>query len=450
MDHEEVLDEVSGHLNAQHARLVDVTIAMLDDRRWWSGPGVETPERYLRWRAALSPERASQIVTIARRAGDLPSCMARFRAGELSVDQMAALAKRAPWWTDEQNAGLAPKLTVSQLRRLLSSYPFPSIAKPDEHHDDSHGTSAHDESPAGAGGVDDGDDADDADAGAAIADDAETGSPTAGPSLGEQPADGGRQIDERVWFGWGDDGMFRLSVSVGADDGLVIEAALREARDRLFKETRGEVTWAAALRNVADRSLDQIEGTARRDRYRINVHIDTDGDFTDATGKWLPDAIRRHIGCDGRLSPVFYAKGAAIKIGRTDRIVPPRIRRQVIRRDHGACRVPGCGSDVFVEIHHIVHWEDDGVTETWNLICLCPMHHRMHHRGELGIAGDADVPDGVSFTNRHGLVIAASGARPEPPGASPPRPSGDYRHPLGERLDSQWFEYREPRPPTAA
>ena len=73
----------------------------------------------------------------------------------------------------------------------------------------------------------------------------------------------------------------------------------------------------------------------------------------------------------------------------------------------------------------------------------------MHHRGELGIAGDADQPDGVTFTSRSGRVIAASGARPTRPGAPPPPPGGRYRHPLGERLDSRWLTFDPPHLPAA-
>ncbi|HTE53339.1 MAG TPA: HNH endonuclease signature motif containing protein, partial [Kofleriaceae bacterium] len=34
--------------------------------------------------------------------------------------------------------------------------------------------------------------------------------------------------------------------------------------------------------------------------------------------------------------------------------IPPRIRREVWRRDHGRCRVPGCRAARFLEVHHIV------------------------------------------------------------------------------------------------
>jgi hypothetical protein len=133
-----------------------------------------------------------------------------------------------------------------------------------------------------------------------------------------------------------------------------------------------------------------------------------------------------------------------MSVGRSQRIVPERTRRQVMLRDQG-CRVHGCSVDKFLEVHHIVHWEDDGPTDTWNLICLCPHHHRLHHQGKLGIVGNADVPSGVVFTNLAGNPIAQTGAKPKPPEAPPPTPIGTYRHPLGERLDSRWIYFNPPR-----
>ena len=44
------LNEVAGHLNAQHARLTDLTVALLADESAWAGPGVYRAEQYLAWK----------------------------------------------------------------------------------------------------------------------------------------------------------------------------------------------------------------------------------------------------------------------------------------------------------------------------------------------------------------------------------------------------------------
>ena len=218
---------------------------------------------------------------------------------------------------------------------------------------------------------------------------------------------------------------------------------MTSARDSLFRDGQDDVDWVDALREMAHRSLDTITEPARRDRYRIAVHLDTTGAAVDTTGWCIPDAIRRHVTCDGLLDAVFVENGIPVSVGRRRRIVPERTRRLILLRDHG-CRVPGCTNHRWLEVHHIIHWLDDGPTDTWNLVALCPNHHRLHHQGTLGIIGNADEPDGITFTFPNGDPISRSGARPKPPGAPPPQPNGTWQHPLGERLDYRWLHFHPP------
>jgi len=428
-DIDERLDVVAGHLNAQHAALVDLARQLDDNRSWWTGPGVHTVEQYLCWRTGISPERARQVMLIAGRATELPTAIDVFRRGELGIDQMAAIARRAPWWIDAQIAELAPRLTVTQLRRTLAAYPFPSIPHPDRD-PDRDGDAGERPEPNEPGGAD------------ATAPD-EGADERADRSADDERTPSNENAPDRGWYGIGDDGRFRLWFETDAMTGQIVTAALAEARDELFRRGHHDAGGVDALRELAERSLDRVTGPGRRDRYRIHVHLRTDGRAVDHLGVALPDQIRRYLTCDGLVSTVFTEDGIPVSVGRTQRIVPERTRRLVILRDQG-CRVPGCHADHFLEVHHIVHWDDGGETETCNLVALCPHHHRMHHRGELGISGNADEPDGLAFTNRHGRPIASSGARPRPPGAPPPDPVGTYRHPLGERLDTKWLDFREP------
>ena len=433
---DETLNEIAGHLNAQHARLVDATVELLAHPERWRGDGVWTPTQYLCWRVGVAPHRARQIVEIAERVDELPICFEAFRRGELTVDAMAAIAKRAPWWTDKTARTYGTTMTISQLRRVLAKYPFPDIPHPD---DDAMGDNTTDDESA----------VDPVDADAhdeTAADDGTSGDGTSddGTSGG---SNGRTEPHSSCRFGWDDTRRFNISVDTDAATGAIIEAALTEARDALFQRGQTDVAWLDAFREVCERSLDSVIEPSRRDRFRINIHLDTGAttpEATDATGWRLPDAVRRHLTCDGLLSPVFTDKGMPISVGRTQRIVPDRTRRQVVLRD-GGCGVIGCTDHMFIEIHHIIHWQDGGPTDTWNLICLCPHHHRLHHRGKLGIAGNADVPGGVTFTNAAGNPIAQTGTRPEPPEAPPPRPAGTYRHPLGERLDTSYVYFNPPR-----
>lgn len=75
-------------------------------------------------------------------------------------------------------------------------------------------------------------------------------------------------------------------------------------------------------------------------------------------------------------------------------VIPPRLRRLVLRRDGYACRAPGCGNAAFVEIHHRVPVAAGGRSEIENLITLCGRCHRALHEREIGLQEAARGPAG--------------------------------------------------------
>jgi hypothetical protein len=117
-------------------------------------------------------------------------------------------------------------------------------------------------------------------------------------------------------------------------------------------------------------------------------------------------------------------------------------------RDRG-CRVPGCERSRWLQVHHVAHWEDGGATDTANLVALCAHHHRLHHLGRLGISGDADDPDGITFADERGRPIRPCGrpAQPGEPLDAAARRMGifpaPYAHPSGEPLDAHCVHFDE-------
>jgi hypothetical protein len=104
------------------------------------------------------------------------------------------------------------------------------------------------------------------------------------------------------------------------------------------------------------------------------------------------------ITVDVPASAVSRARCDAQHLGRVDgasptrarQDIPPAVRRQVYRRDHGRCTVPGCRSSRYLEIHHIVAREGGGTHEARNLTLLCGAHHQLlHDHGGLAISGEA-------------------------------------------------------------
>jgi hypothetical protein len=360
-------------------------------------PGIISASHWLAWKAGLSSAHAQQLVAVARRRGELPVTFAAFDAGELSIDQVAPIAAKAPAWADAELCEFARLATVTQLRRVMRSYDFGPGPTPD---DDSTGD-----------------------------DQSTVAEPVESLSM---------------WHL--DDGRWELRGELDAEHGAIVDAALREAHDALFQRDGVKASNVDALVEIANRSLDSILDVGRRDRYRVHVHVDVDNTMVDGLGFRLPDWLRDLICCDTILSTVFEQGGIPVSVGRAQRTVPERTRRLVILRDRG-CRVPGCNADRFLHVHHVIHWDPDdgnGPTDTWNLACLCPRDHRLHHQGKLGITGNADNPHGLIFTDAYGRIMKPSPVA-RPPTGPPPQPAGRFQHPLGERLQMRWVSFNPPR-----
>jgi hypothetical protein len=372
------LAELAGQLNLVNARLVAVTERLLACGGWEQG-GMRSPKAFLAWRFALSPERADQIVAIARRRHEFPTVIDLFDRGQLSVDQVHE-AVQVPAWADADIAHLATISTVSKLRRAKRSSNF-------------------------------------------------TGDPDQ-PELAPAPP------QDRLRFGIGRNRRWRISGEFGIDDGRRIEAALNERKDAIFGDGDTDVTWPDAFLDCFDRSLATIDSDSRRDHYRTWLHLDvTNNEVTTTDGWRLPDPVADRLLCDGIVQPVWERDGVPFSLGRTQRVVPERTRRIIEHRDRG-CRVPGCDAR-YVEIHHIRHWRNGGTTDTSNLISLCPRHHKMHHRGELAITGNADQFDSIVFTDATGHRRLGVGQPAAP--VTIPTPDQPYTPPINGRFDWNWI-----------
>ncbi len=65
--------------------------------------------------------------------------------------------------------------------------------------------------------------------------------------------------------------------------------------------------------------------------------------------------------------------------GRNTATVPPRLRLEVLQRDGFRCRVPGCRSPRFLEVHHLVPRSAGGGNDPGNLVSLCSRCHQTLH-----------------------------------------------------------------------
>lgn len=386
---------VMGQLNVLAWQLVEMMVEVLDAGAWAPGGGLRSPEHWLCWRTGMSASRARKITQIARRVDELPVCIELFRVGGLSEDAMGLIATKAPAERDGEIAGLAPMLLHSQLSRILGHLPDQE--------------------------------------------------PTPKPE------------PERVArVGFRGDGWWEGHFVLPPDEGALAQKTMESARQELFyeraedeaPEVRGRVAWADAFVRLCEHGLDGLDpasrrGEARGERAQVIVHIDgrSDGDGRARIhlGPQLPDALRRFLCCDAKVRAAIEGQGGAILgVSPLEPTVNPRLRALIEQRDQG-CRYPGCSQRRWVQVHHLVHREDGGLTIPSNLCCLCGFHHRLHHQGAFEIQGDPEAPAGLRFTDHWGHDIG-------PPHHGPPAPPAFraepiFKPPLGEPLLARWFSW---------
>ena len=87
--------------------------------------------------------------------------------------------------------------------------------------------------------------------------------------------------------------------------------------------------------------------------------------------------------CEAKVLPaVLGSQGEVLDLGRAQRLATPAQRRALVIRDRG-CTRPGCTrGPKWCQVHHVVSWIDDGLSDLDNMILVCARHHReLHHTG---------------------------------------------------------------------
>ena len=388
------LAELAGQRNAIDGRIVQI-VAELDRDELWGATGARSVAALVAWKLGSSSANAQTFSTVARRLEEFPRCAAGMAEGRLSLDQVGVIAARAGEGSDAHYAQLAGVATVNQLRTAVKLEPRPE--------------------------------------------------PDAGPA----PRPSITKTSDEQFSCW--------RIRLPHDDAAKFGAALASHRDALIAEWKHEhgdgagssdqrpplPSTVEAFMRLVEAGWD-AEAAARPhgQHTTVVVHVDVDQRIAALhLGPLLSDAERQYLTCDATGEVWFERHGQVIGAGRATRVINRRLRRALEHRDR-MCAVPGCGATRGLHAHHIVHWEDGGPTELFNLVLVCPYHHRLHHQGVITITGPADdllVTDDCGRRLNPGSL-----ARPPTlaPPAVPPCPG-----PAGERADWWWYEPFQPQPP---
>ncbi|MCV7080493.1 HNH endonuclease signature motif containing protein [Mycolicibacterium insubricum] len=414
------LGELCGQRNALDGQIVDI-VAEIDHDGLWGSTGARSVAGLVAWKTGSTTANAVAITAIAHRVDEFPQCTRALRDGQLSLDQVGVIAAHAGKGSDAHYAQLASVATVAQLRTAVRLEPRP-----------------------------------------------DTG-PKPGPAPGISKI-GGDDVDTwRIRLPHIESAKFAAALASHRDALLAQWSHDHPGHDPHDHEGHRHRTPAhgehdgdrppalpdshAPVPTTLDAFLRLIqnswdaESTARPhgQHTTVVVHLDADAKIANLhLGPLLSDADRQYLTCEATCEVWFHRDGTLIGAGHRTRTVNRRLRRALEHRDR-TCVVPGCGATRGLHAHHLIHWESGGPTELWNLVLVCPYHHRLHHKGVITITGPADR---LKVTDADGEELLP-GSLAHPP-QNPPPAVAHYPGPTGERANWWWYNPFQPQPPPAA
>ncbi|MGH8910914.1 MAG: DUF222 domain-containing protein [Acidimicrobiia bacterium] len=329
--------------------------------------GYTSPSAFLIHRCGMGLGDANREVFLARALQHMPYAAKLAAAGQLTVNQLEALARAQRRHPDDYAAEepsvaeAATGLTLGDTRRLVQYW-----------------CQAHD-----------------------------------------QCGDGGESGPSRVFLAKTFGGRGRLDGDLDPEtadllgaalDSLISERVRTTPKDDLpaMSEMRGE-----ALGEMARRHLDSdATPTDHGNRPHLAVVVDWEtltgrrpgglSEFMDGT-VIAPETVRR-LACDAKVCRLLTGpKGEILDLGRTQRTVSPAQWRALRIRDRH-CQFPGCRRPWrWCDAHHIESWTaHDGPSDLCNLCLLCRFHHTLVHEGGWTLSGTATD---LTFTRPDGTIL---------------------------------------------
>lgn len=321
-------------------------VAAVDRDLLWKADGATSLAGWLRRRYRLKGHTASETVRMARFLGRSPSVAAAWDEGRISGDHVRLMAREAVLAPDEFDrveadmADIASRVEPQSLVEVLRKWR--DLVDPD----------------------------------------------------GTDPAD--RYGQRFLRWVKGTDGSvmgeFRLSEVEGAELVRLMERLVADERAadeqvapvarrsdaQLRADALTEAVRAARTHLASGQPVDQtgLAGTIVFDAERLQG-----GDGRcDLDGVAVSAALAREACCEGSLRRVVTSASVPIDVGRARRFATPAQRAALEVRDRG-CVFSGCGRAARHCIaHHLVPWDQGGVTDLDNLALLCRHHHRLVHR----------------------------------------------------------------------
>jgi hypothetical protein len=351
--------ETSRQLASLAGRIV-LLAAELDRREGWRDEGATSVEAWLTERCAVAPATARAWAHVGERLFDLPQLADGLCEGQVSFDQVRAVADVATPENERAFLAQASECSVRQLAELAKDKKA---------------------------------------------------------SVSVSPVTAAREHEMRsVRF---NDACRTMTAQLPAESYAEVRAGL-EAQARRFPsdgETRFDQRLADALVSLV-RGRPANDDEPAPSPYVVVAHValatlvDEDSALAgELEHRGLVDAeVLRRLACDATLVIALDDDaGHTMYEGRARRDPTPTQRRELWRRDRH-CRFPGCPNATFVNPHHIRWWRRDrGPTDLDNLALLCEHHHHLMHSKQWQVSGNANAE--LSFVGPKGRVMTS---RPSP------------------------------------
>jgi hypothetical protein len=348
-------------------------VGELDRREAWRSEGATSSGAWITQRLGVAEGTGRIWSHVAGKLWDLPHLAQGLRVGALSFDKVRAAVEIATPESDASVLRQAEECTVRQISDLVRSKREPSDDQSDSRHHSRYLRFNDARRSISAQLTEDA---------YALVRNAITERARIFPSDGETPYDQ-RQADALVDI----------------------------CRTRFGRRRTGSGSGSGADGNGSG-GMGGGDGSGSRSNFLVIAHTDlallqggTGRAEIERMGFLSGEAIRR-IGCDASVALALDdAFGHTMFEGRSKRFATEAQRHEVQRRDR-QCRFPSCPNNTFTDVHHIVHWADEGPTDLPNLVTLCDHHHHRVHEGKWRLTGNANGilrfvgPSGHVMTSR--------------------------------------------------
>ncbi|MCO5168589.1 MAG: hypothetical protein M9894_19795 [Planctomycetes bacterium] len=222
-----------------------------------------------------------------------------------------------------------------------------------------------------------------------------------------------RQLEVLVAEAKGEPAPVRRTIKQTKEQAAWLEEALRLARQNSDRPLTDEEALEVVCRGYA-------EDVARRGgragpAYRIVLHKCECGAPATLQGREGPVPLSSTS--EAAATSDAEVHDLRTGTGKVTKAIPERVRRLVFDRDRGVCKVPGCGRQGDLHVHH-----EPGRAVTGHdpdrMCLLCDRHHPDRHVGFLEIRGDAKV--GFRFFLADGTELTGGTPRPATRVGTPP------------------------------